>query len=182
VNLSPFVFLVIIATIISIMGRQIARSRNYRQRGDTIVEVLIATVIIATILGGAFVVAQSSSHMVQSSQEHGHGLLQIQGQTELLRSLAFSGDPTLKGYTAGKKFCAYIAADKSVQLLDNGGQVQCDSGSSNGTSIYKIVDTLVSVGDPTKPADMNTYKLEVTWDKLGGGTNHESLIYGVKIK
>jgi type II secretory pathway pseudopilin PulG len=175
VNLSPFVFLVIIATIISIMGRQIARSSSYRQRGDTIVEVLIAVVIIATILGGAFVVAQSSSHMVRSSQEHGYALQQIQGQLESVRSLAFQSPSPLKDSAASSPFCLYIDTSDNAIHFANPPDKRC----AGNDPLYNV--TVTKGATASDAAGLTSFKVDVAWDKLGGGTSHESLVYGVKL-
>lgn len=59
-----------------------------RQRGDTIVEVLIAIAVVSTVLAGAFTVTQKSTQAVRSSQERGEMLQLLQGQIELVRSAA----------------------------------------------------------------------------------------------
>ena len=62
--------------------------RNRFQAGDTIVEVVIAIAVIATVLAGAFVVSSHSLTSVRVSEEHSEVLQQLQGQVELLRAAA----------------------------------------------------------------------------------------------
>jgi type II secretory pathway pseudopilin PulG len=159
------------------MGRQNARS-NHRQRGDTIVEVLIATVIIATILGGAFVVAQSSTHMVRSSEEHGYALQQIQGQIELVRSLASQTASPLNSPPTDP-FCLYI--DNTVPAKPTVFASPGDSKCAGGEPLYDISVTKGATA-AAAAGGLTSFKVEVAWDRLGGGTNHESLLYGVKVK
>ena len=64
------------------------RVRDHLQAGDTIVEVIIAIAVIATVLTGAFVVSSRSLTGVRDSQEHSDILQQLQGQAELLRVAA----------------------------------------------------------------------------------------------
>jgi Tfp pilus assembly protein PilV len=171
-----FVFLVILATIISIMGRFSVTSTHLRQRGDTIVEVLISVIIIATILSGAFVVAQASSHNVRSSQEHGYALQQIQGQVEAIRSLASAQDDTLNNtYGQGDTFCTYVDDASQTLKFVSSGNSKC----AGGDSLYTV--TVTKGAKAVDTAALTTFTVDVKWDKLGGGTNHESLVYGVKL-
>jgi type II secretory pathway pseudopilin PulG len=61
-----------------------------REAGDTIVEVLIAIVLVATILGGAYATANHSALDVREAQEHGEALNIAEGQLESLRGLALN--------------------------------------------------------------------------------------------
>src|ERR1700677_849276 len=63
------------------------------QRGDTIVEVLIAITIVSMILGGAYLTSHNSLDATQDAQEHDNALQLAQGQVELLRTLATTGSP-----------------------------------------------------------------------------------------
>jgi type II secretory pathway pseudopilin PulG len=62
--------------------------RDKLQAGDTIVEVVIAIAVIATVLTGAFIVSSRSLTAVRDSEEHSEVLQQLQGQVELLRAAA----------------------------------------------------------------------------------------------
>lgn len=63
------------------------RSRFVRlsQKGDTIVEVLIAIAVASAVLGSAFLVVNKTSKNVRQSQEHAEALKLVEGQVELLR-------------------------------------------------------------------------------------------------
>ncbi len=132
--------------------------------------------IIATILGGAFVVAQSSSHKVQSSQEHSYALQQVQAQIEAIRSLVPDNDDTLKNYDEGHSFCTYVDATNTIQFKA-AGSVQCAGNSPVG---YAVTVTKNATGSLTA-GSLTRFTVDVSWDKLGGGTNHESLVYGIKL-
>jgi hypothetical protein len=45
--------------------------------------------------------------------------------------------------------------------------------------LYKVVATKVSASPDA--VGMTNFKVSIDWDKLGGGTNHESIVYGVKL-
>lgn len=162
------------------MGRQHARSSSDRQRGDTIVEVLISVVIVATILAGAFVVAQSSSHMVQSSEEHDYALQQIQGQLESVRSMAAQPNTPLQS-PPSNPFCLYVDNDNSSPtyheiLFASPGDAKCAGDQPlYNVQVTKNATAAVAAGGLT------SFEVNVSWAKLGGGTNKESLIYGVKL-
>jgi Tfp pilus assembly protein PilV len=75
------------------------RLRVHYEAGDTIVEVLVAIVIVATILGGAYVTASHSLLNVRESQERGEALNLAEGQVEALRWLAMSVNTATSGNT-----------------------------------------------------------------------------------
>ena len=176
-QVTAVVFLVIIATIISIMGRYSVRRNAHSQRGDTIVEVLISVVVIATILSGAFVVALASSHNVQSSQEHSYALQQIQAQIEAIRSLTAPGgdDSQLKTYPVNHTFCTYLDAAHTIQFT-NARSAVC----AGNNPLYKVTVTKGAT-QSVPDGHLTFFKVAVSWDKLGGGTNYESLNYGIEL-
>jgi hypothetical protein len=136
---------------------------------------------VATILSGAFVVAQASSHTVQSSQEHSYALQQIQAQTELIRALAHDPNSnanfSAKTKTVGSQFCTFANPSGNV-VVNDGNSAAC----KNIAGLYTITDTVTKLADPAKVGDLTTFKVEINWAKLGGGVNHESLVYGVDIR
>src|ERR1035437_9248982 len=65
--------------------RRFSGSQSLNSRGDTIVEVLLAMLVISVILGGAFVLSRASLTGVRQSQERGEALKVAESQTEQLR-------------------------------------------------------------------------------------------------
>lgn len=59
-----------------------------RERGDTIVEVLIAVAVVALVLAGAYVATNRSLLAARSSQERLNALKLAEAQMELVKSLA----------------------------------------------------------------------------------------------
>lgn len=55
--------------------------------GDTIVEVLIAIIVVSTVLAGAYASSNRSLKATRQAQEHTEALKFAQGQLEALRSL-----------------------------------------------------------------------------------------------
>ncbi|MBX6333758.1 hypothetical protein IRY61_00240 [Candidatus Saccharibacteria bacterium] len=73
---------------------------QHRERGDTIVEVLIAVAVVALILGGAYVATNRNLLLVRSSQERVNALKLAESQIEQIKGLA-STDPDKLFTTAG---------------------------------------------------------------------------------
>ena len=144
------------------------RSKQLTQAGDTIVEVIIAVAVVATILVGAFTVTNHSSRTVRDSEEHAQALQYLQGQVELLRhaSAVRSRLPN----ALNTPFC-----------LSSSTYYQPASGNGNCTqaSLYDL-----SISSPTSsPAvgSTTTFNLVATWPALGGGTDTVYLSYKVEV-
>lgn len=133
------------------------RQRTRKQAGDTIVEVLIAIVVISTVLAGAFLVSRSSIKNVRNSEEHSQALKLVQGQLELLRTAA----ETQPEANFGGTFC--MSGTSPVPSTN----AACKSGSLYALSI-KNVD-----------AANHTYQATAQWDGITGGTARTQLSYRV---
>ena len=137
---------------------------NKNQRGDTIVEVLIAVAIVSSVLTSAFMLSNRSSQIMQNASEQSQALKIAERQVELLRSRDIqpsdkcfnpSGQPT--------------ATDTDCEF-DGSGQAApaAYTGAIYKTAVTKIVAT-------------DTYKVTVTWDRLGGSTGSTALYYAKQI-
>lgn len=78
--------------------------RKLSQRGDTIVEVLIAIAVASAILGGSYTIANKSSQQIRNAQERTEASKIAAGAVEKLASTIVSTDP-LSVVSAGKLFC-----------------------------------------------------------------------------
>jgi prepilin-type N-terminal cleavage/methylation domain-containing protein len=150
----------------------IRRMSKLHQRGDTIVEVLIAITIISLILGGAYVTSNDSLDATQDSQEHANALQLAQAQVELLRTMATTGSPV---FTTATPFC-----------ITNNGTVKttvaaCTVDSAGGVSavpsenIY-LVQIVNRTGSLTGPY---TFTAQTSWPGLQNKTDHVQLIYRI---
>ena len=129
-----------------------------QQAGDTIVEVLIAMVVISTVLAGAFVVSRTSLTNVRNSEEHSQALKRLQGQMEQIRANVDS--------LPASDFC-----------FDSAGAITsapCDFDSIH----YKITirDISASRGGPAGTA---TYEGTVKWTAINGRDAQEQLVYSI---
>lgn len=141
---------------------------HHQQAGDTIVEVIIAVSVVATILVGAFTVTNHSARAVRDSEEHAQALQFLQGQVELLRHAAAvrSSLPS----SLSTPFC-----------LSTTAYYQPASGNSNCTksSLYDV-----SISSPTSSPAVGattTFDLVASWPALGGGTDTVYLAYKVEV-
>lgn len=117
------------------------------QRGDTIIEVLIAVAVIGFILSASYAVANRSTQGVRKAQERSEALKFSEAQLEKLKLHLGRGNtwPT-------DGVC--ILPDQSVSK----DVAQCRTGAGNRYAM--------SI-DEISP---NLYNLTTTWEKIGGGT------------
>ncbi|HEX7963912.1 MAG TPA: type II secretion system protein [Candidatus Saccharimonadales bacterium] len=145
--------------------RQIAK-RSRRERGDTIVEVLVAIVIVASVLGGAYVVSNHSLQSTRGTQERASALKLAEAQIEQLKAQATLAPTTIFGAGVPTQFCLTsdatgthvwdftVAAQKVNCVVDSNGS---PSASTNkATYTLKIVRT------------GNDFKLTETWVDISG--------------
>lgn len=81
------------------------------QRGDTIVEVLLAIAVVSGVLGGAYVSATKSLNNNRQAQERGEATKFVESQIERLKVAA--SDPT-KGISSNDVFCI----DTGINRID----------------------------------------------------------------
>lgn len=151
----------------TVHDRHALGSASRRQAGDTIVEVIIAVAVVATILAGAFTVTTRSTRTVRDSEEHAEALQYLQQQVELLRAVAaqpgkLSGSPFI---TTG--FCLDANLNISQQ-----GKPACAAGN---------IPYALSIVAPTGLSASGTtdFSFTATWPALGGGTDTVYLAYKV---
>ncbi len=138
--------------------------RNMGQRGDTIVEVLIAVGIASLVLTSAFAITNRNSKAAQDIQEHSMAQKLLETQTERLRAASAANTLT----TPFPEFCfnemAIVAASNPVCTISTGG------GAEYRQSIR------------LKAGKTDTYELSVTWQTLGGQTATETNYYKVVVE
>lgn len=117
------------------------------QRGDTIVEVMIATVVLTLIVGASYSIASRSLKAARQAQERTEALKIAEGQTETIKAKASSGsDP---GMFTASNFC----------FDTNGARTTTDCTFSQ---LYRV--TINSV-----PSDQTRqFNVLVEWDSIGG--------------
>lgn len=146
-------------------------SLNHRnQRGDTIVEVVIAIAVISSVLTGAFYLTNHSTRAVRDAQEHAQALQLLQGQVEQLRAQA--PDNTWSALPAN--FC-FDNATGAIKSLASSTTYGC-----NAADYYNFVIER----PPTPPANGENalFKVKVQWDSILSKKGNETLLYKVPLK
>jgi type II secretory pathway pseudopilin PulG len=143
------------------------------QRGDTVVEVLIAIAVISSVLVGAFIVTNRSTRTVRDSEEHSQALQLLQSQVEQLR--AYAQSTTYGTMSTTPNFC--FKQDGSGPIgVASGTTYGCSPTSPNGAQ-YGFVITLPTVAPA--PNETGTFTLKVQWDSVLGNKGNESLVYKI---
>lgn len=148
------------------------------QRGDTIVEVLIAITIVSLILGGAYVTSRNSLDATQDTQEHLDALQLTQAQIELVRSLATTSSPV---FTTPTPFCIYDSAGAvtyrttTVACTVNSNGVVSGTPGSSAPYIYRE-EILNRSGNGKGPY---TFTAQTSWPSVQNNTDRVQLIYRI---
>lgn len=137
------------------------------RRGETIVEVLIAIVVLSSALGGAFAISNASVRKTQANHERYQATLLVNSYAEQIR----------RDYH-----------DEADQVgFDRNTYEYCDPTSNCSISPVPdfVVDskvTITSVGSaPTNvvAGSIVTYKIVLTWPSLTGDEDRVELLYGL---
>ena len=142
-----------------------------KQRGDTIVEVLIAIVVVSMVLVAAYVTTTRNVDGMQDTQEHNEALQLAQAQLEYLHNAA----------TQPTDHHCFRQSDGSIQsgsdcVVDAGG---CPIGTCSPTGTQPQFTLDISQTAASIPAVQPTFEIAVTWSALqqGGQQNRVNLFY-----
>ncbi len=137
-------------------------SKIYKnQKGDTIIEVIIAVAIVSLVLTGAFAISNRSSKSIRMSQERATGTKYAQSMIERLYA-----DPSLYA-SAGPKFCA-DGSDPGVAP-----KPPACREASVGVEYYTVVTRISQNPD--------TYQVKTFWDGLDGTEQKVEFLYRLAI-
>lgn len=149
-------------------------SRN--QKGDTIIEVLIAMAIISSVLGGAYVLATRSLRGTRVAQERTQATKLAQGQLERLKYAART-DGNFDAYRTSD-YCISKqdpASPYNVSRRAKSGDYHADC--KIGETQYKLNITYVLYNGNPPIAGFGTFKVRADWARLGGGNESVTLYY-----
>lgn len=143
-----------------------------KQTGDTIVEVMLAIIVIGGTLGGAFAIANRSTKTTQANYERYQAQVIANNQAELLKQYMkktvnhdsfnnTSGNQCINDANGEPKAGVYCERPNVPYVVD----VQC---------IDEPIATKCS-----NSSTYNNYKIRVEWDSLNGGKDNVELFYGV---
>ena len=167
-----------------------------RQRGDTIVEVLIAIVVIASVLAGAYTSASRSLDTTTRNRERDAGVRLAQQQLELIKTALTSSSANIAALT--DSYCLYFAdldgdGTDEINAASNSFGVVADPTTDIVAADYATeciqdidgnrYDSATSDGNPfyvSMTATSDLYRVQVRWDRVGGGqTQVAELFYRV---
>lgn len=153
----------------------VKRTMRFGKSGDTIVEVMIAIIVLGAAIGGAFAITNKSQLKTQANHERYQAQMYANMQAERLRD-AYS-KYIADGHSRGE-FSAKITSGGCL------GGNSIDSWQNSCTVVEKIynisVDNVSGAGAVTGLTDPLTYKIHVEWDRLGGGDQDSvELVYGL---
>jgi hypothetical protein len=149
------------------------------EKGDTIVEVLIATSIIGMIVVAGFTGVNTDQSVELQTQERGGALQLVQSQIELLRALVGNESVTLGTPPANNDFCLESSAPAPGVISTTPGQSStCNFNSSNQPSNSSVPNYHIYISDTSPLADWTQIQVTAQWYKAGGaGTDSTSLDY-----
>jgi prepilin-type N-terminal cleavage/methylation domain-containing protein len=162
------------------------RLLKLHQRGDTIVEVLIAMAIVSSVLGISYSTVSRSKKTIQNAQERSQALRLVEGQVEQLRSFATDTAKVVTLNVQNNIFCfnktSAVDATPKIYNAYAGAVTTVPSNPDADTAPYQsdCIDSSTGVAyslsiDPP-PSGGNTYIFRARWDRIGGGAKQEVYI------
>lgn len=145
----------------------IRRQSSHKQKGETIVEVLISLAVLSAALGGVYAITNRSQISVQANHERYEAQLLANEQADQLKlALADSVNyAAVQGLTATDWFC--------LPNLDN---TNCLRGTDSRYEV-KVFPRPRTVGGVST---VDTFIIQVQWDSLVNDTKDQvELIYGI---
>jgi prepilin-type N-terminal cleavage/methylation domain-containing protein len=148
------------------------RWHHYRERGDTIVEVLIAIAIVSLILGGAYATTNRSVQTTRAAEERGNALKLAESQVEQLKGLAKSNPSSIFGGATPLPFCIATSTGLPVAASNNACHVNAAGAPTTAQPIFNL--------SISRASDGNTFTVTNQWiDVSGRITDQLRMIYRV---
>jgi prepilin-type N-terminal cleavage/methylation domain-containing protein len=135
--------------------------RSRIERGDTIVEVLIAIAIVSLVLVTAYTISNKNVEAVQANQERIQAQHLVEGQIESLKAQT--------GITAPNTCFDVLGSAASG--------TSCTQTAAGSGASYTISTTAPGVAPPTQCASTISsvaYIICTYWTSLGGSSNNDS--------
>jgi Tfp pilus assembly protein PilE len=143
----------------------------WNNKGDTIVEVMMAILILGAVIGGAFAVANKSQQGAQANHERYQAQLLANQQAELFRQSysTYIATGTRTNYAAitNGPFCFTLSATQTTS---------CTNGIYT-IAIQKTPDANAGIAN-NSIVKLN-YTINVSWDGLNGNRQSLDLVYGL---
>ena len=127
-----------------------------KQRGDTIIEVLLAMSVIGVVLGSAFGIANRSLATGRAAQERTDALKIAETQLELLKTY-YPLNPSIEARAA--PFCIDETQPVAAVVVDDSAAACQNINGSGSTGIYSV-----SIVPPA--GALSPYEVTVTWERI----------------
>ena len=132
--------------------------RILNQRGDTIVEVMIAIAVVSFMLVAAYVTANKNTLINQETQERGQAMQLVTTQIEFLHSKSI-----------GSNNCFDTGGNPVGTAADNTPCMVNADGTKDTSHAQPEFTLAITHGVGT------TYKVQITWASLQGSTAQNSI-------
>lgn len=150
-----------------------------KQKGDTIVEVMLAVMVIALTVSGAYGVASRSLKAARQAQERGEALKLAEGQLETIKGITSGVVSPAAGddiFDTSKTFC--LKGNDKIEFgstwgdtiktldVDNLDDYPAECGPVNG--LYHLTVQTVSLDN-----NIYQYTVAVRWYRVGSSAKDE---------
>lgn len=135
---------------------------DLRERGDTIVEVLISITVISAVLGGAYVTTNRSFLASRDAQERTAGLKVVESQLEELKGVISTSPNTIFGSGVPGSFC--VTGPTSV--ADSGNSACFVNSAGNPTGAEPRYHLMITRSG-------NTFTVKNQWTSVRGDTTNQ---------
>jgi type II secretory pathway pseudopilin PulG len=143
-------------------------------RGDTIIEVLLAIIVVGSVLAGAYVSSSHSLNANRASQERAEALNFVQGQIEMIKNKVSNlinrdGPWCLNSTGSGiarNDFTVAPPADYTTDDWSEPYPANCMVGDGNR---YHLSVLHASGSD--------NYTIRARWDRIGGGGKEQTTMF-----
>ena len=153
--------------------------RTYlKEKGDTIVEVLIAIAVVSSVLGIAYSIMNRNTLTVRDNQERSEASKIAQGQLELLKN-AWDGKISQSSFDSLTSLDAFCLTSSTTNAPVNHPEILdtitgYDSGCVQNVLYHYFITKKTEGGGNTG------YTVTVRWDSLNSGTSEIVMAYRLK--
>ena len=154
--------------------------RMARQRGDTIVEVVMAIAVVAVILTGAYASASRSLNNTRAAQERGEALKILEGQLENLNTLSKTDSPPAATNIYDASNRVFCLNDVPARIDFGPYDPSAVSLSATDFSKYPAGCTigLYNISITYGPAN-DDFTIIARWERINGGLDEIQALYRV---
>ena len=156
--------------------------KKLNHKGETIVEVLVALVVIGSALAGAFAISNRANVSTQANYERYQAQVIASSQVEILEKSFRDEDEAVNrsDFGSGVNLSSSGITTNLNCFSDEGAKVVDEACKKRGFgNLYTInIQCLTGEADCTKDDGYRNYRVFVEWNSLKGGKDKLELFYG----